>query len=436
MIADEHRDAVGAAGDADLDRAALTVLDGVDDQVAQHPLEPHVVHLGDDPADGQHGHGAAPPFGQRPGPFDDPLDDRHDVEPLSVEGGRSRVVPADLEQLGEQFLEPAELGLQQLGRARRRRREAGPRLVQHVGCHPDRRERGAQLVTDIRHEALLHPGEVLELADLGLKRLGHRVERRGQPGDLVLAAHRHPLLEPAGGEALSGLRRQPHRQHDLPGDQPRDEDQQQHQEHAGGGRGPADEGERLLLGGQREQVEQRIAAQLGVEDGADDEAGPPAGRRRDRSEDVGERLVGQARHQAPRQIGRPHPGRGESLGLATGALQDDGVLPTGGAAVGQGLRDALQLRLDDAPPEVAAHGLGLRLQLPGLRLGQRRPGLGADQPPPDLVEQQRGEQGHHDRADEQGRHHHPELQVSAPPRRQLRGRRAQQRRDRQLGPAL
>ena len=69
--------------------------------------------------------------------------------------------------------------------------------------------------------------ELLELADLALRLLGHLVERRGQPGEVVLAAHRHALVELARGEPLGDPRGQPHRVHDLPGDQPGDAGQQQ-----------------------------------------------------------------------------------------------------------------------------------------------------------------------------------------------------------------
>ena len=113
-----------------------------------------------------------------------------------------------------------------------RRVEVGARLVQHVGRHPHGGQRGAQLVRDVGDEPALHPGQVLELADLALQAGGHPVERRRQPGQVVLAAHPHPLLEPAGGEPLGDPRRHPHRRHDLAGDQPGDAADQEHQRRA------------------------------------------------------------------------------------------------------------------------------------------------------------------------------------------------------------
>ena len=124
-----------------------------------------------------------------------------------VEGGRPGVEPADLEQVGEQLLEPVELVVQQLGRPGHRRVEVGARVVDEVGGHPDRRQRGAQLVRDVGDEPLLHAGQALELADLGLQAVGHLVERLGQPGQVVLAAGPHPLVEPARRRAARRRRR-------------------------------------------------------------------------------------------------------------------------------------------------------------------------------------------------------------------------------------
>ena len=93
-------------------------------------------------------------------------------------------------------------------------------VVQHVAGHPHRGQRRAQLVGDVGDEPALHAGELLELADLLLQARGHLVERGAQPGDVVLAAHVHALLEPAGGEPLGDPAGQPDRRHHLAGDQP------------------------------------------------------------------------------------------------------------------------------------------------------------------------------------------------------------------------
>ena len=52
VVAHHHGHGVVVAGQRDVDRAALAVVDGVGDQVAQDPLDPARVDLGVDP-DGQ-----------------------------------------------------------------------------------------------------------------------------------------------------------------------------------------------------------------------------------------------------------------------------------------------------------------------------------------------------------------------------------------------
>ena len=100
---------------------------------------------------------------------DHPVHHVAEVGVLELEHRGTGVEAADLEQVGEQVLEPVELGLQQLGRPRGDRVEALPRVVQHVAGHPHRGQRGAQLVGDVGDERALHPRELHQLADLGLQ---------------------------------------------------------------------------------------------------------------------------------------------------------------------------------------------------------------------------------------------------------------------------
>ena len=150
---------------------------------------------------------------------DDPVHDVAEVGVLEVEHGGAGVEPADLEQVAEQVLEPVELLLQQLRGPRGHRVEAAPRVVQHVTGHPHGGQRSAQLVGDVGDEPALHAGELDELADLRLQRLGHLVERHGEAGDVVLAGDVHPLLEPAGRDPLGHPAGQPDRGDHLPGDE-------------------------------------------------------------------------------------------------------------------------------------------------------------------------------------------------------------------------
>ena len=162
-------------------------------------------------------------------------DQRAEVGRLGVEDGGPGVVPADLQQVGEQPLEAVQLGPQQLGRAGHVRREVAARLVQHVGGHLHGRQRRPQLVRDVGGEPLLQLGEPLELGDLPLEAVGHRVEAGRQAGEVVLAADGHPLLELPLGQPLGGAGRPADRVDHEPGDQHADADDEQ------GQRDPADD---------------------------------------------------------------------------------------------------------------------------------------------------------------------------------------------------
>ena len=149
------------------------------------------------------------------------LDEAHEVRRLDLQLDGAGVVPAHLEQVGEQHLEALDLGVQQLGGAGGRRREGLALVVEHVAGQPDRRERRAQLVRDVGDEALLHLRQVGELRDLALQAVGHAVERARQRREHVVARLREPLVELAGGELLAGLGGDPHRADDQPHDDDR-----------------------------------------------------------------------------------------------------------------------------------------------------------------------------------------------------------------------
>ena len=179
--------------------------------------------------------------------LDHPVHDVAQVDLVQVERGRAGVEPGDLQQIGEQCLEPVQFVLQQLDRAPRHRVEVVPGLVQQVGRHPDRGERGPQLVRHVRHEPALQPGQLLQLADLPLQVAGHLVERDRQPGQVVGTADLHPLLQPAGREPLRDPPGHPDRRDHLAGDQPGDRAEQDHQQEPGGGQRPLHHVQRLLL---------------------------------------------------------------------------------------------------------------------------------------------------------------------------------------------
>ena len=132
VVPDRHRDrASSLTPNETVDRAPLAVLDGVDERGCAGSARP--------------GGGPPRPCSGSPGSWTTTSLPRRSarvavdsttraaigaqVGGLDVEGRRPGVEPADLEQVGQQRLEPVELGVQQLGRPRHRGVEVAARVV-------------------------------------------------------------------------------------------------------------------------------------------------------------------------------------------------------------------------------------------------------------------------------------------------------------------
>ena len=103
--------------DAELnrDRAPLAVLDGVDHQVAQDPLDPPRVNLGNTRAIGRDDLEATPPpLGQRGGRVDGAPQRGAQIRGLDIERRRAGVEAADLQKVCQQGLETVNLVVQKL----------------------------------------------------------------------------------------------------------------------------------------------------------------------------------------------------------------------------------------------------------------------------------------------------------------------------------
>jgi hypothetical protein len=200
------------------------------------------------------------------------------------------------EQVDQERLEAVQLGLEELGRARRLRVEVAPRLVQHRPREPDRGERRPQLVGHVRDEAALHPAQLLELADLALQGGGHLVERARETGEVVLAGDAQALLQLTRCQTLGHAPREPDGRHDLPGEEPGESRDQGQQQDAGGQQRALDQRQALLHVGEREHVVHRADRLV---------RGDPDLRPDDDARGLGRRLPLQAnRGVGPRRLGR------------------------------------------------------------------------------------------------------------------------------------
>ena len=212
IVAHGDCDCAGVAVDGDDDGIALAVLDRIAEQVAQDAADAAGIHLRIEvSARCDHPQLGSAPGRHRSHGVDDILDQAHQVGGLQFELDGARVVAADLQQVGQQHLEAHHLGVQQFGRPGRRRRKVLTLVVEHIPGETDGGERRSQLVRNVGDEPLLHPGELGELADLPLQAVRHAVERSGEGGDHVLSVLGDPLLELAGRELFTRLRREPDR---------------------------------------------------------------------------------------------------------------------------------------------------------------------------------------------------------------------------------
>lgn len=264
VVAHAEGDSLLVAVDGHDDRAAFAVLDGVAEQVADDAPDASRVHLDGRVAAGSHQpHVGAVLLGQLLHRADDVGGEVSETGRLEFELHRTGVVPADLEQVGQQRLEPLHLGVQQLCCAGGRRVEVGALIVDHVGGQPDRRQRRAQLVRDVRDESLLHEREVGELLDLRFDAVGHRIERAAERRQFILSAHRQSDAELARGELRAGVGRLADRGGDRAQHEPRDRSDQQYEPDAHDPQGRVDEAEGLRRAVQVVGEVQLVAADVG-----------------------------------------------------------------------------------------------------------------------------------------------------------------------------
>ena len=260
-VANRDRDGVLVGTHPDLYRLVFGVVDGVGDQIAQDAFDTAGVDLGDDRFPGHLDLQLDAGLGGEVADVSQRFVDRQpQVYCLHRQFGDTGVVAGDLQQVVEQCLEPVQLTDEQLGGTPQRRVEILAVVVDEVGGHPDGRQGGAQFVADVGGEPPLQVAELFEGGDLALQALGHVVERHRQAGHIVFAANRHPLGQVSLGEPLGDPRRRAHRQHHLPRHQKRDAGQQEQQHQAAGGHGSPDQGDGVLLAGEREdQIQLEIA---------------------------------------------------------------------------------------------------------------------------------------------------------------------------------
>ena len=404
------------------------MLYGVDQKVPQDPFHPDPLHLGDARLGGQPelDLGAAAlgkllsHVGRQPGEV-------ADIDGFRVEHRDVRVVPADLQEIGEQRLEPLQLALQQFRRPGHRACQLLPVREQHIRGDLDRCQRRAQLVRDVGHEHTLHLRQVLQRGHLFLQAGRHLVERRRERGKLVNAAHRHALVEVAGGKTLGAAGSVPDWGHHPPRNQRGDGREQEHQHDARHQQGPLDLVQALLYLRQREEVIQLV---VGADGDTVDETGHQ-GSERGGGAHLGERearrrlaLLLQRVHLAD-QLGRNLAGydAGRLARPVHRSARIAGREQDGDAVGALRLRRGLQLAHDRVHQVLGGRAVRARVHARlGVRGGQpvgdhhvpRLQFLGLQLVRGDLLHQEEAEHRDHHRRDDQRGGDHAQLQRPEP----------------------
>src|SRR5215217_4574688 len=354
------RDALALVGDGD-DHVTTTpahpdpdvaldgVLNGVLDQVGEHPVEPAGVggdqrlaltgvHLETDVD--------LAAVGDRVERVDHLVEQAAEVDLDRLQVDHAGVEAADLQQVLEQVLEPLQLAFQQHGGPLGIRRQAGPGGVDVVGGHAHRGQWGAQLVADVGDEPGLEAADVLQLADLLGQVVGHAVERLGQLAEVVLAGRFGDAGGQVAGRDLLGHVPGPLDRLEHPADGDRGQDHHRRQQPGAHDQQEVGElGERLLLEVQRIEEVGLLDADLGLVDvdgGADDQHAAGAKGRADVG--VGQLAVlGDPADQVGGDVVEAEVVVGGLLGPVL-ALQDQGL--EAGLAAGAGGQPLLQPGLD------------------------------------------------------------------------------------------
>ena len=127
------------------------------------------------------------------GSIDDLTDEFAHIDVVCLQYRGTGIEPGDLQKVDEERFESIQLSLQQFRCSRGRGVEICAILEHHVCGHSNGRERRSKFVGNVGNEALLHPGQALELLDLPLKTGGHVIERGGKSSEVVVALHPDPL---------------------------------------------------------------------------------------------------------------------------------------------------------------------------------------------------------------------------------------------------
>ena len=202
-----HRNAQirGVRAHVHVNRSGFAVLNRVVQQVTEHTLNTYAVHIHHDALMARmHVQLRVRTLQVRQSLLQNIRQNTHKVFSVDGQHCATGIEARNLQQVRKHRLETIHLIVQKLHSAAQRPVHILTRIVQKLRTQTHRRQRGTQLVRNIRNESLLQSRQALQLNDLLLQRVSHQVEGITQTRRLMLTVYRHTLIQVTGSQLLSG----------------------------------------------------------------------------------------------------------------------------------------------------------------------------------------------------------------------------------------
>ena len=195
----------GVRAHVHINRSGFTVLNRVVQQVTEHTLNTHTVHIHHDALMARmHVQLRIRTLQVRQSLLQNIRQHTHEVFSVDGQHCATCIEARNFQQVSKHRLETIHLIVQKLHSAALRAFHLVTRIVQKLRTQTYRRQRGTQFVRNVRNESLLQSRQALQLNNFLLQRVSHQVEGITQTSRLMLTVHRHTLIQVTGSQLLSG----------------------------------------------------------------------------------------------------------------------------------------------------------------------------------------------------------------------------------------
>ena len=205
MVTHRNTQVRGIRTHVHVNRAGLAVLNRVVQQVTEHTLNTHAVHINHDALMARmHIQLRVRTLQVRQSLLQNIRQHTHEVFSVDGQHCATGIETRNLQQVSKHRLEPIHLIVQKLHGTAQRPLHISTRIIQKLRTQTHRRQRGTQLVRNVRNKSLLQSRQALQLNNLLLQRVSHQVEGITQTSRLMLTIHRDTLIQITGSQLLRG----------------------------------------------------------------------------------------------------------------------------------------------------------------------------------------------------------------------------------------